>query len=62
MVGANWWEVQGARTGWRRGKRDQANEAQDPILCQREEDRRGQLKKLPVCLNSWCDEWEEGAL
>lgn len=44
------------------GKRDQANKAQDAILCQREEDRRGQLKKLPLCLNSLCDEWEEGAL
>lgn len=47
---------------WEEGKRDQANKAQDPILCQREEGRRGQLKKLPVCLNSLCDEWEEGAL
>lgn len=44
------------------GKHDQANKTQDPILCQHEEDRRGQLKKLPVCLNSLCDEWEEGAL
>lgn len=47
---------------WEEGKRDQANKAQDPILCQHEEDRRVQLKKLPVCLNSLCDEWKEGAL
>lgn len=32
------------------GKRDQANKAQDPVLFQHEEDRRGQLKELPVVL------------